>query len=53
LDRSTAYQVAEMLLKLQQEEQTMLVVVTHSTELAEMLQQRRHLDNGTLSPGGE
>ncbi len=48
LDRSTAHAVAQLLLKLQQEENTMLIVVTHSTELASLLQQRVQLDNGTL-----
>ncbi|MFO7902866.1 MAG: ABC transporter ATP-binding protein [Planctomycetota bacterium] len=50
LDQSTARSVAQLLLKLQQEENTMLVVVTHSTELAGLLQQRMYLENGTLVP---
>ncbi len=48
LDRSTATSVAQLLLKLQQEENTMLIVVTHSTEIAALLQQRMQLDEGTL-----
>ncbi len=48
LDQSTAHSVAQLLLKLQQEENTMLIVVTHNTELADMLQRRTHLDKGTL-----
>lgn len=48
LDRSTATSVAQLLLKLQQEENTMLIVVTHSTELASLMQRRAELDNGTL-----
>ncbi|MHB8972595.1 MAG: ABC transporter ATP-binding protein [Pirellulaceae bacterium] len=48
LDHSTAMAVARLLLQLQQEEQTMLIVVTHSLELASLLQQRRQLDEGRL-----
>ena len=48
LDRSTARDVAELLLKLQQQEETMLVVVTHSYDLADLLEQRVELDNGRL-----
>jgi lipoprotein-releasing system ATP-binding protein len=48
LDRSTAISVAQLLLKLQQEENTMLIVVTHSTEIAGLLQQRMQLDSGRL-----
>lgn len=49
LDHTNALAVARLLLQLQQEEQTMLIVVTHSLELADLLQQRRHLDDGQLS----
>ena len=48
LDRTTAMSVARLLLKLQEEENTMLIVVTHSADLANLLQRRTHLDNGTL-----
>ncbi|NLS95223.1 MAG: ABC transporter ATP-binding protein [Planctomycetaceae bacterium] len=48
LDQTTAAQVADLLLELQTEENTMLIVVTHSTSLAERMQQRRRLDNGRL-----
>ena len=40
--------VARLLLQLQQEEQAMLIVVTHSLELAGLLQQRRQLNEGQL-----
>ena len=40
--------VAQLLLQLQQEEQTMLIVVTHSLELANLVQQRWRLDDGRL-----
>ncbi len=49
LDHTNALAVARLLLQLQQEEQTMLIVVTHSLELADLLQQRRRLDDGQLS----
>ncbi len=48
LDRTNALAVAQLLLRLQQEENTMLIVVTHSSELAGLLQQRKHLDDGLL-----
>ena len=48
LDRTTARKIAELLLKLQQEENTMLVVVTHSRELAELFPDRFYIDEGRL-----
>ncbi len=48
LDHSSAMAVARLLLRLQQEEQTMLIVVTHSGELAGLLQQRKRLEDGCL-----
>lgn len=48
LDHSTALSVARMLLQLQQEEQAMLIVVTHSLELAGLLQRRCQLNEGQL-----
>lgn len=48
LDRSTADAISSLLLELQQQEQTMLVCVTHSTALAERLQQQMELDGGLL-----
>ncbi|MCA9223891.1 MAG: ABC transporter ATP-binding protein [Pirellulaceae bacterium] len=48
LDRTNAEAVAKLLLELQQQEQTMMIVVTHSQELAAMLQRRGELDNGTI-----
>ena len=49
LDRTNAQQVAQLLLEIQQQEQTMLVVVTHNNELADQLQKQTTLDNGQLS----
>lgn len=48
LDRTTAASIGELLLELQQEEQTMLIVVTHSLELAARLNRQAELDDGRL-----
>jgi len=48
LDRGTAATVARLLLELQAQEQTMLVVVTHSVELAALLKRRLELNDGRL-----
>ncbi|HEY5314890.1 MAG TPA: ABC transporter ATP-binding protein [Pirellulales bacterium] len=52
LDRSTAAGVAELLLELQRQEQTILIVVTHSDELAGRLQRQLELDGGRLIERG-
>ena len=49
LDPSTASAVMELLIELQQEQATMMVVVTHSTVLAGRLQRRMCLDAGRLN----
>ncbi len=51
LDQTSARTVAQLLLELQQSEAMMLIVVTHSMELAELLQRQFHLDNGKLEVG--
>ena len=48
LDRTTAASVGKLLLELQQQENTMLVVVTHSVELARLMKRRVELDEGAL-----
>ena len=48
LDRTNAAAIADLLLQLQQEEKTMLVLVTHSRELAERMQRRLEINDGTL-----
>lgn len=48
LDRTTARHIGQMLTKLQAQENTMLIVVTHSQELAGTLQRRLELDEGVL-----
>ena len=52
LDRTTARSIAELLLGLQAERNTMLIVVTHSAALAESLERRMELDAGRLVPVG-
>lgn len=51
LDRTNARGIGRLLLELQQQENTMLIVVTHSTELADQLQRRLELDSGSLVTG--
>jgi len=48
LDRTTSGHVAKLLLELQQHEQMMLIVVTHSERLAGMMSRQSELDGGTL-----
>jgi lipoprotein-releasing system ATP-binding protein len=48
LDRHTADKVADLLLELHQQENTILVLVTHSLELAQRLPQRAELLDGRL-----
>ncbi|MDH3718313.1 MAG: ABC transporter ATP-binding protein [Planctomycetota bacterium] len=48
LDRTTAASIAELLLELQRSDQTILIVVTHSLDLAGRMDQARELDDGLL-----
>ena len=48
LDQDNARAVARLLVELQVQEQSMLIVVTHSLELAEMLQRRSAFRDGRL-----
>jgi lipoprotein-releasing system ATP-binding protein len=50
LDRTNALAVGRLLVDLQLEEQAILVVVTHSADLAQLLQRRYELDDGMLRP---
>lgn len=52
LDRTTARSISELLLELQAERNTILVVVTHSTTLAGALNRRMEIDNGKLNSVG-
>lgn len=51
LDRKTAQTVGELLLAMQRQEQTMLIVVTHSAELAKLLPRRMEMADGVLVGG--
>jgi lipoprotein-releasing system ATP-binding protein len=50
LDRRTARAVAELLLELHRQERTMLVVVTHSAELARTIPRQMEMAEGVLQP---
>src|SRR4051812_825406 len=52
LDRTTAASIANLLLELQAERKTILIVVTHSEALAGSLERRVELDSGRLVPAG-
>jgi lipoprotein-releasing system ATP-binding protein len=51
LDRKNAQAVGELLLELHRQENTILVVVTHSAELAHLFPKRAEMNDGTLIPG--
>ena len=48
LDRKSATAIGNLLLALQKQEPTILIVVTHSQELAALMQKRYQLDDGRL-----
>ena len=50
LDRTTARSISSLLLELQNAEHTILVVVTHSNPLAELMHRQMELDGGRLRP---
>ena len=50
LDRTTAQAITQLLLEMQAEANTILVVVTHSVPLAAALGRRMELDAGQLVP---
>jgi lipoprotein-releasing system ATP-binding protein len=52
LDRRSAQAVGELLLELHRQEQTILVVVTHSSELARLFPRRLEMVDGQLQPVG-
>jgi lipoprotein-releasing system ATP-binding protein len=52
LDRHTAHAVGQLLLELHRQEQTMLVVVTHSVELARNFPRQVEMGDGQLQAGG-
>lgn len=50
LDRSTARIVGELLLDMHRSERTMLIVVTHSAEMAGLFPRQMEMNEGTLKP---
>jgi lipoprotein-releasing system ATP-binding protein len=52
LDRKSAQAVGELLLELHRQEETILVVVTHSAELARSFPRCVEMSDGTLQPAG-
>jgi len=48
LDHSNSERIGQLLLELQQQEQMMLIVVTHSQRLAALMSRRFELDEGQL-----
>ncbi|HVU86909.1 MAG TPA: ABC transporter ATP-binding protein [Pirellulales bacterium] len=48
LDRTTAAAIGDLLLEMQAQEGTMLIVVTHSVELARRFERKYELDDGRL-----
>jgi lipoprotein-releasing system ATP-binding protein len=48
LDRTSAHLVGQLLLELQEHEQMMLILVTHSQRLADLMSRRFELDEGKL-----
>jgi len=48
LDRTSAHRVGQLLLELQEQENMMLIVVTHSQRLAGIMSRRYELDEGRL-----
>jgi len=48
LDRKSAAAIGELLIEMQRAEQTMLLVVTHSLELAQRFERRYEIDDGRL-----
>src|SRR4051794_960420 len=48
LDRKSAAAIGDLLIEMQREEQTMLLVVTHSLELARRFEKRYEIDDGRL-----
>ena len=48
LDRGTAKSIGELLLELHRQERTILVVVTHSPELAKLLPRQMEMNDGAL-----
>jgi lipoprotein-releasing system ATP-binding protein len=50
LDRQTAQTIGRLLIEMHQQEKTMLIVVTHSIDLASTLPRQMEMLDGTLAP---
>jgi lipoprotein-releasing system ATP-binding protein len=50
LDRTSAHAVGELLMQLHQQERNVLVVVTHSADLAKLFPKRFEMNDGMLQP---
>jgi lipoprotein-releasing system ATP-binding protein len=50
LDRKSAAAIGDLLIEMQRQEQTMLLVVTHSLELAQRFERRYEIDDACLKP---
>ncbi len=50
LDRKTAHVVGQLLLEMHRQENTILIIVTHSTDLARLLPRQLEMLDGTLGP---
>jgi lipoprotein-releasing system ATP-binding protein len=50
LDRTTAATIGQLLIDMQRQEGTMLLIVTHSPELAQRCERRYEIDDGRLKP---
>jgi lipoprotein-releasing system ATP-binding protein len=50
LDRKTSHAVGELLRELHEQEKTILIVVTHSADLARTFPQQMEMNDGTLQP---
>jgi lipoprotein-releasing system ATP-binding protein len=50
LDRTSGQQVTELMLELQQQQETILLIATHNAQLAERMQRQMELDDGVLRP---
>ena len=50
LDRKTAQTIGQLLVEMHQHEKTMLIVVTHSPDLAKTLPKQMEMLDGTLAP---
>ena len=50
LDRTSGQQVTELMLELQQQQETILLIATHNAQLAERMQRQMELDDGVLQP---